>query len=410
MVGSPLHCVDGMRRETVYEFTLHDWEILDGYCQIQLWSRRRRECGSFRVDWGDGTVDTVTTLSQRPLWHNYRSTGTFRVVFDEGLAWFRLADCFAVDSRRRCYVVRPDVHPVQWGDFVESASASYCGWNGDYHGNTGAWGVPPPWGRSITDVTGCYSCSRHIAGRLPNWTNRIAKAGNCFQLTGVSGVIPHWPKSMVEPGGCYDGATGMRGRIPPWPERATSCDSCYRGNPNVYGPLPPWPETVTTTQHCYQDCPNVTGAIPPWPPGLFWATETYSGCTGLTGAWTDDAAELMPPYWPDGEVRQFDCVTGASEELRALFTPDWGGTRDLSRDSEEVVARVVGSGKVAVTRNGNGDYVVSLREEAAGTPGGVAPGAGGTAHAGGVSAGDAGGGVRVAADEAEDSGGGVPGE
>ena len=406
MVGNLMHCVDGLRRETVYEFTLHDWEVLDGYCQIQLYSRRRADLSSFRVDWGDGTVDTVTALSQRPLWHNYTRTGTFRVVFDEGLAWFRLVDCFAVDSRRRVYVVRPDVHPVQWGDFVESAEGSYCGWNGDLHGNTGAWGVPPPWGRSITDVTGCYSYSRHIAGRIPPWTNRIAKAMNCYQQTGVSGVVPRWPRSMVEPGGCYDGATGMHGRIPPWPEGATVCDACYRGNPNVFGPVPPWPETVTSTQRCYQDCPNVTGAIPPWPPGLVWASETYRGCTGLAGAWTDDAAELMPPCWPDGEVRQFDCVAGASEELRALFTPDWGGTRDLSKDSEEVVAKVVGSGRGSVARNENGDYVVSIREEDAKPDGGTS-GQETAKHMDGVPAEAAGGGVRVAACETEDAGGGV---
>ena len=104
-------------------------------------------------------------------------------------------------------------------------------------------------------------------------------------------------------------------------------------------------------------------------------------------------------------MRQFDCVSGASEELRALFTPDWGGTRDLSKDSEEVVAKVVGSGRVSVARNENGDYVVSISEEEAKPDGGTS-GQEPPKHMDGVPAEKAGG-VHVAAGETEDAGGGV---
>ena len=283
MIGNLMHCTDETRLETVYEFTLHDWEVLDGYCQIQLWSRRRASCPKMTVDWGDGTIQEIETLAQYPLWHNYRETGTFRVTFDEGLAWFRLVDCFAVDSKSRAYVVRPDVHPIQWGDFVESASATYSYWNGDVHGNTGVWGVPPPWGKSIGDVSFCYSCSRHIEGRIPRWTNRITKAGCCFQLTGITGRIPRWPRNMAD------------------------------------------------CQQCYESCLGLVGDIPPWPPSIELANGTYLGCKGLVGAWSDDPAELMP----DNGCGHSDCVTDASDSLRALFDEDWGGTRGKERAGGE---------------------------------------------------------------------------
>lgn len=392
--------VEPERPTTAFEIAIREVEVSGGYCQLQLRARPRRGRPSFTVDWGDGSSSTFAAGGSDILWHNYRAAGSYLVEFDQDMGWFRLAECCRVDSGGGIAVVRPDVRPLWWGDWVESASATYSYWSADSFGNLGAWGEPPPWGRSITDVTACYARSRHIAGPLPHWTTSVAEAGGCFEGTGVHGRIPKWPRSMVNPGGCYDSAAGMFGEAPPWPDNAEEASYCYRGLPGVVGPVPPWPDTMRSMQGTFQDCAGLTGRIPKWPAAAMYAQSLYSGCTGLEGAWTEDPAELMPASLR----RHWDAVTGASPALRRLFDSEWGGTRDTGDgDGEEedgVVADVVAGDGLRVERNADGDFVVSLAAAPSEDPAEDAP----DAHGGGrVAAGfETGGCVRVAAGETAD--------
>ena len=88
--------------------------------------------------------------------------------------------------------------------------------------------------------------------------------------------------------------------------------------------LPRWPTSLTSANSTFSGCTSLAAtSLPAWPTSLTSADSTYKGCTGLTGAWTSDPAELMPTNITSHD----NCVSGASDALRALFYSDWGGTR-----------------------------------------------------------------------------------
>ena len=211
------------------------------------------------------------------LAHNWEARGRYRVKFDRRLKWFRFTEAYAIDkeSGRVRAIVRPLVYPIQWGDYVESAQATYCGWRG-------VTGRVIPWGKSIKTTFCCYE--------------------RCANITGP---FPKWGPSVTDCTGTYQYSSGLAGPVPPWPKNATAGDQCYLGT-GATGIIPAWPETMTSARMCYQ------------------------GCTGLTGAWTDDPVLLMPESMngQQGAVTDHDgVVAGAGEGLRSLFYEDWGGTK-----------------------------------------------------------------------------------
>ena len=184
---------------------------------------------------------------------------------------------YAIDATtgRVRATVRPLVYPLQWGDYVESAKGTYCGWRG-------VRGTVPKWGRSMKDAFCCYQ-----------------------YCEGFTGGFPKWGPSFTDCTGVYDGCTGLGGAIPAWPKAMTACDQCYQ-NTLAEGTIPAWPANVASGRMCYK------------------------GCAGLTGAWTDDPLLLMPETMngQEGLVTDHDdVVKGTGETLRALFYEDWGGTK-----------------------------------------------------------------------------------
>ena len=275
--GSPVN------EETIFDIEFTDEHIVDGvYCQVQFSFTPLGGNDAIGVDWGDGTKQDWPK-AQTLLAHNWDAKGRYRVRFDRRLKWFRFTTAYAIDAatRRIRATVRHLVYPLQWGDFVESAQGTYCGWSGSREGR-GIRGGIIPWGKSITTTFCCYE-------RNPNLT----------------GPIPKWGPSVTVCDGTYQHCSGLVGKIPPWPKKAESCDQCYTST-GVTGTIPAWPETMTSARMCYQDC------------------------KGLTGAWTDDPDLLMPERMngQEGSVTDHDYVVkDASEGLRALFYEDWGGTR-----------------------------------------------------------------------------------
>ena len=275
-----MFAVEPMKDETIFDIEFDEVEIPEGgQCQVQFYITPHDGYDAVGVDWGDGTVQDWPE-SQYTMWHNWTTPGRYRVKFDRRLSWFRFTECWT-SANGRTYASRPLLRPIQWGDFVESAQGTYCGWNGTREGR-GIRGSVIPWGKSIKSTYCCYERDSNLTGAFPKW------GPNVTDCTGT-----------------YQYCSGMTGPIPEWPAKATSGSSCYLGT-GATGIIPAWPETMTKARMCYQDC------------------------AGLTGAWTSDPLLLMPDRMngQQGMVTDHDYVVmGAGEGLRALFYEDWGGTK-----------------------------------------------------------------------------------
>lgn len=280
MMAVLMHMFSGtqpMKEETIFDIEFTEEHIADGvYCQVQFSFTPLGGNDAIGVDWGDGTRQDWPK-AQPLLAHNWDARGRYRVRFDRRLKWFRFTTAYAIDAAtgRIRATVRPLVYPLQWGDFVESANGTYCGWRG-------VRGTVPKWGRSMKDAFCCYQ-----------------------YCEGLTGGFPKWGPSFTDCTGVYDGCTGMGGALPPWPKAMTKCDQCYK-NTLAEGNIPAWSANVASGRSCYE------------------------GCAGLTGAWTDDPLLLMPETMSgqEGYVTDHDdVVAGTGDALRALFYEDWGGTK-----------------------------------------------------------------------------------
>lgn len=272
-----MFAVEPWNEETIFDLEFTEEHIIDGvYCQVQFNFTPLDGNDSIGIDWGDGTTQEWPKTSTL-LAHNWNTRGRYRVKFDKRLKWFRFTEAYAVDSTTGNVraIVRPNVYPVQWGDYVESAKGTFCGWRG-------CKGPIIPWGKSMKDAFCCYQ-----------------------YCTNVTGSFPKWGPSFTDCTGVYDGCTGLSGPIPAWPKNMVKCDQCYQKT-GASGTIPAWPDSLTSARSCYKEC------------------------TGLTGAWTEDPVLLMPDAtdWHEGMITGHDdVVTGAGEGLRALFYEDWGGTK-----------------------------------------------------------------------------------
>lgn len=281
MMASMMQMFDSpMREETIFDISFEDWEVPEGgYCQVQFYQVPRDGFDSIGVDWGDGTAQDWPR-DRYNMTHSWTKKGRYRVRLDKRLKWFRFSECLTVTSENKALISRPAVFPIQWGDYVESAEGTFCGWNDKVHG--GVQGPVIEWGKSMKSVYCCYQ----------------------FCL-GVTGAFPKWGPSVTDCTGAFDGCTGLGGTIPPWPRNATKCSQCFQ-NTGAAGVIPAWLATMTSARKC------------------------FLGCKGLTGAWTNEPALLMPKRMngQQGMVTDHDdVVADASEAVRALFYEDWGGTR-----------------------------------------------------------------------------------
>ncbi len=320
---------------SVFELTLADYEVGDGYCQLQCESRRRAGFDAVRVDWGDGTVKSYTGST---VWHNYRAPGKYRVSFGREFAWWRLWEAYTVTAAGRMLISRPRIRPVCWSDFLESCEGTYCGWSNSDHG--GVVGPVIPWGRSIRSTFCCYQCCVDLTGRVPEWTDATEDATGTFdRCRGLSGCVPRWGKNIREVNQCYAFCAGLSGAIPKWPKNCRTFNSCYEGATGLSGSVPEWPVSAEELNAVFSGCTGISGTIPPWPSNIRDVSACYKNCTNLTGAWTDDPDELMPEEKlrasPNSDwYRCEDVVTGCADSLRALFREKyWGG---LIPSEEEV--------------------------------------------------------------------------
>lgn len=329
-----------VERESAFDMEIADYEVRDGYCQLQMRATRREGCASLTVDWGDGTRDEQ---SDWVLWHNYDRPGRYTVRLGQSVRWWRLWDCRTVTAESRVLLSRPAIFPKCWSDWLESCEGTYCGWSDPDHG--GVQGEVIPWGRSVTSTFCCYQFCFDLTGGFVPWTPMVADAtGTYDRCRGLSGRVPRWGENIVKVAQCYCDCPGAKGKFLPWPSRCTDFMSCYANATGMYGEIPAWPECAENLDSTFSGCTGATGIIPPWPTAMRSVNSCYRNCTGLTGAWTDDPALLMPEeavrYEPGSDYfRCYDVVTGCSDAVRRLFWDrNWGGTIPRPAEAEEVTA------------------------------------------------------------------------
>lgn len=98
-------------------------------------------------------------------------------------------------------------------------------------------------------------------------------------------------------------------------------------------------DTLEDLSYAFYNCVNLGGSIIPWNGVMKDVSYAYAGCTSLTGVFSSDEFELMP-IWI-GKVT--GCVEGASNAVRSLFYPAWGG--DVAgKDATKVTIRVPNGG------------------------------------------------------------------
>lgn len=323
--------------ESVFDIEIVDYEVADGYCQLQMRAARRDGCESYTVDWGDGTR---AEQSDYVLWHNYAKPGRYTVRLGRNLKWWRLWDCHTVTAANRILLSRPAIFPKCWSDWLESCEGTYCGWSDSHHG--GVQGEVIPWGRSVATTFCCYQFCFDLRGGFAPWTPMVVDAtGTYDRCRGLSGRVPKWGENITKVAQCYCDCPGARGKFLPWPSRCTDFMSCYANATGMYGEIPAWPDCAENLDSVFSGCTGATGIIPPWPAAMRSVSSCYKDCVGLTGAWTDDPALLMPEeqvrYAPGSDYFQcYDVVAGCSDAVRRLFWDrNWGGT--IPRPSETEV-------------------------------------------------------------------------
>lgn len=317
-----------LNRDSVFDIAFVDYEIRDGYCQMQMNVTRREGFDFVTIDWGDGTVVRQTDYL---AWHNYTRAGRFTVRIGYEAKWWRLVDCYTVTADRRVLVSRPAIFPKCWSDWLESAEGTYCGWSNGDHG--GVQGRIIPWGKSITSTFCCYQFCSDVTGGFQQWTPAITDAtGTYDRCTGLSGRIPKWGPNITKVAQCYCDCPGATGPFIPWPPNCTAFNSCYKNDVGLSGTIPAWPDCGREIDSVFEGCTGARGSIPAWPNAITMVSRCFYGCAGLTDAWTHDPALLMPEekvrHSPDSDYyRCYDVVTGCAESLRALFwDKNWGGT------------------------------------------------------------------------------------
>ena len=215
--------------------------------------------------WIDWGDGTVSTNINTYTVHTYTSAGTYTVKLSNAATWFS--------------VPHPGLWDTSMTDFIS-------------------------WGDNITNAEETF---RH-----------------CTSLALTS--LPEWPSGLTNATGIFMGCTSLAlTSLPEWPSGLTNVTGMFQDCTSLaLTSLPEWPSGLTDAHYMFFGCTSLAAKIPAWPSGLTNTSYMFKNCTSLTGAWTEDADSLMPTTITSHD----DTVTGASDSVRKLFYPSWGGTRD----------------------------------------------------------------------------------
>ena len=173
---------------------------------------------------------------------------------------------------------------------------------------------------SYSDMNYIY---RYHVDSLLRWGDNVTDAAGAFRGCENFRRTARWNAKIINANYTYTDCHNFLGPFYQFNDVTRYCTWTYVRCYVAEGTIPPWGKSVVSGNSTYFECRKATGIIPPWGENMTDSHYSYYGCTSLTGAWTDDPDELMPARI----TYTVNCVTGASDALRALFYSDWGGNR-----------------------------------------------------------------------------------
>ena len=245
---------------------------------------------NFTVDYGDGTVEEITSFNDEDIYHTYQTAGTYDVKINglcEGWSFYNVGDSASNLTQIKQWGVTQAKH-IDFGNCTNLSGQ-----------------IPTPVKNSFTTVESFrllfYNCT-NLNSQIPenlfyNATNVITLR-NAFNISGVTGNIPENLLSYctkVENVEFLFDKSNITGHIP---------ENLFSKCSNLKSVMALFQETsisgvipgklfyncsnITKASQIFRGCTELTGSIPDDlfvnNPNMKAFYATFSGCTGLTGA------------------------------------------------------------------------------------------------------------------------------
>ena len=163
----------------------------------------------------------------------------------------------------------------------------------------------------------------YFVDSLLRWGDNVTSAESAFCGCENFRRTARWNAKITNVNRTYCDCHNFLGPFYQFNDVTVNCTWTYVRCYVAEGTIPPWGKAVRLGNSTYYSCRKATGIIPPWGESMTDSHYTYYDCQSLSGAWTDDPDELMPSRF----TYVVNCVTDASDAIRALFYEDWGGTK-----------------------------------------------------------------------------------
>ena len=225
-----------------------------------------RSTGAYAVDWGDGTVTSVTGDAS----HAYASPGEYQVVISGDFTKIRLSSSPNAEKLQSI---------DQWGDIQwESMNSAFEGaTNMVYRANDA------PNLSGVTDMSKMFLYADSFNGDISPWdvSGVTDMSQMFFDADSFNGDISPWDVSNVTGmSGMFANADSFNGDISPWNvSGVTDMSRMFANADSFNGDISPWDVSgVTDMSRMFLYADSFNGDISPW---------NVSGVTGMSGMFAD---------------------------------------------------------------------------------------------------------------------------
>ena len=225
-----------------------------------------RSTGAYAVDWGDGTVTSVTGDAS----HAYASPGEYQVVISGDFTRIRLSSSPNAEKLQSI---------DQWGDIQwESMNSAFEGaTNMVYRANDA------PNLSGVTDMSKMFLYADSFNGDISPWdvSGVTDMSQMFFDADSFNGDISPWDVSGVTGmSGMFANADSFNGDISPWDvSGVTDMSRMFANADSFNGDISPWDVSgVTDMSQMFLYADSFNGDISPW---------DVSGVTGMSGMFAD---------------------------------------------------------------------------------------------------------------------------
>ena len=281
--------------------------------------------GAYTVDWGDGTVTSVTGDAS----HAYASPGEYQVVISGDFTRIHLIDGRSAEKLQSI---------DQWGDIQwESMNSAFRGaTNMAYH----ATDVPDLSG--VTDMSGMFAYADSFNGDISEWdvSGVTDMSGMFFEATSFNGDISEWDVSGVtDMSQMFDYATSFNGDVSEWDVSGVTGMSYMFSNARSFNSdLSSWDVSgVTDMKRMFFGADSFNGDISEWDVSgvtdMFWMFSEAFYFNQPLSPWdvsgvTDMSRMFAYAYAFNGDISEWD-VSGVTD-MSQMFAHAYSFNGDIS--------------------------------------------------------------------------------